>query len=47
VGGARLVQQFMGGSPARGAALFGLFGTVWVLALLVPRRAHATVEQAA
>jgi DHA1 family tetracycline resistance protein-like MFS transporter len=27
----RLVQQFMGGNPARGAAMFGLFGTVWAL----------------
>jgi MFS transporter, DHA1 family, tetracycline resistance protein len=27
----RLVQQFMGGDPARGAAMYGLFGTVWAL----------------
>src|SRR5487761_166730 len=25
----RLVQQFMGGDPVRGAAMYGLFGTVW------------------
>ena len=27
----RLVQQFMGGDPVRGAAVYGLFGTVWAL----------------
>ncbi len=27
----RLVQQFMGGDPSRGAAMYGLFGTVWAL----------------
>jgi MFS transporter, DHA1 family, tetracycline resistance protein len=27
----RLVQQFMGGDPSRGAAMFGVFGTVWAL----------------
>jgi DHA1 family tetracycline resistance protein-like MFS transporter len=27
----RLVQQFMGGDAARGAAMFGVFGTVWAL----------------
>jgi MFS transporter, DHA1 family, tetracycline resistance protein len=27
----RLVQQFMGGNAARGAAMFGVFGTVWAL----------------
>jgi MFS transporter, DHA1 family, tetracycline resistance protein len=26
-----LVQQFMGGDAAKGAAMFGLFGTVWAL----------------
>ncbi|MFZ0501806.1 MAG: hypothetical protein WAU49_04505 [Steroidobacteraceae bacterium] len=26
----RLVQQFMGGDPARGAAMYGVFGTVWL-----------------
>lgn len=27
----RLVQQFMGGDPSRGAAMYGVFGTVWAL----------------
>jgi MFS transporter, DHA1 family, tetracycline resistance protein len=27
----RLVQQFMGGDPVRGAAMYGLFGTVWAV----------------
>ena len=27
----KLVQQFMGGDPVRGAAMYGLFGTVWAL----------------
>ncbi len=27
----RLVQQFMGGDAARGAAMYGVFGTVWAL----------------
>jgi DHA1 family tetracycline resistance protein-like MFS transporter len=27
----RLVQQFMGGDPARGAQMYGLFGTTWAL----------------
>jgi len=26
-----LVQRFMGGDAARGAAMFGVFGTVWAL----------------
>jgi hypothetical protein len=34
----RLVQQFMGGDPSRGAAL--------LLALLLPQRVHAAVEVA-
>lgn len=27
----QLVQQFMGGDPVKGAAMYGLFGTVWAL----------------
>jgi DHA1 family tetracycline resistance protein-like MFS transporter len=27
----KLVQQFMGNDPVRGAAMYGLFGTVWAL----------------
>src|SRR5262249_37191741 len=27
----RLVQAFMGGDPARGARMFGVFGTTWAL----------------
>jgi DHA1 family tetracycline resistance protein-like MFS transporter len=27
----KLVQQFMAGDPVKGAAMYGLFGTVWAL----------------
>src|ERR1700744_5586490 len=27
----KLVQDFMGGDPAKGASMYGLFGTVWAL----------------